>query len=127
MNKKLLVGAMSLGLLFTGSLVTFAGTAWEDNISVYVPNYNGNAKTQPQIKATSGAQAGLELHATQGIELDVRTQGNGGNAEWKRNVKGGNTYSLNSLTTSGGQENLQFSSKLFESQNVIAILDWRSN
>ncbi len=128
MKKGLIAGALSMGLLLSGAIVTQAGTNWETNISVYVPNHNGSGgNTQYQTKATSGADAGLYLHATQGVTLDVRTKGDSGSASWKRNVSGGNTYSLSSVTQSGLRERLEFSSDLLESTNVNAVLDWRSN
>lgn len=126
--KKVLVRVLSASLLLTGGAVTYAGTAWQNNISVYVPNHNGpGGNTKYQTKATSSAQAGLRLHATQGVTLDVRTKGTNGAAAWKRGVKGGNTYSVPSVTVSGNQERLEFSSNIFEGKNVNAILDWRSN
>lgn len=127
MKKKFLAGTLSVGLLLTGGVATLAGTVWQNNISVYVPNHNGSGYTKYQTKATSGAYAGLRLHATQGNELDVRTNGTNGSGKWVRNVKGGNTYSMPSVTTSGGSERLHFSSDLLEFNNTQAILDWRSN
>lgn len=125
--KKVLVGVLSAVLLLTGGAMTYAGTSWQTNISVYVPNHNGSGSTKYQTKATSSAQAGLRLNATQAVLLDVRTNGTNGSAAWKRDVKGGNTYSLSSVTVSGNKERLQFSSGILENTNVNAILDWRSN
>lgn len=128
MKKGLVAGALSLGLLISGAIVTQAGTEWETNISVYVPNHNGSGgETKYQTKATSGAAAGLRLHATQGVALDVRTDGTNGDGAWKYNVYGGNTYSVSSVTTSGNSEKLVFSTDLLEDTNVQAVLDWRSN
>lgn len=129
MKKHIMAGALSVGLLLTGGIATFAGTAWDYNISVYIPNHAGSGgNTQYQTKATSGADAGLALHATQGVEVDVRTYGMNGNGNWLNNIKGGQGLkSVHSVTTSGYQERLQFKTDLFEGQNVQAVLDWRSN
>ncbi|MDQ0157377.1 hypothetical protein [Robertmurraya andreesenii] len=128
MKKSLVAGALSLGLLISGAIVTQAGTSWQYNISVYVPSHSKTGgETKDQTKATSGAKAGLALHATQGVKLDVRTKGSDGNGTWKRDVYGGNVYELHSVTTSGNNERLEFSSDLFQGDPVQAILDWRSN
>lgn len=140
-KKKLLSGSLVAALLLTSGIsVALAdpnlpnadvepfGTTWEA-YDLRVPGNNVNdsrGETDSQTKTTSGALAGLRVHATGGEELDVRTESSSGNGSWTYGVTGGNTYSLNSPQLSGATLWLQFSTGILQGP-VTTSGEWRSN
>jgi hypothetical protein len=129
-KKKIAFLSVSASLLVMGSSV-FAGTSWSSQESKSLPGWNGSAYSSTQTKAAVG-QAGLQMNATEGYEIDVRTEGtsgnsNGVNGSWVRDVLGGNTYSLSAPQAAGDNLRLHFSSNLTTTASTNIVYKWRSN
>ncbi|WP_148499999.1 hypothetical protein [Paenibacillus ihumii] len=129
-KKRLCILTLSVSLLVMGSSV-FAGTSWSSEESKSLPGWNGSAYSSTQTKADIG-QAGLQMNATEGYEIDVRTEGtsgnsNGVNGSWVRDVKGGNTYNLSAPQSKGDNLRLHFSSNLTTTKSTNIVYKWRSN
>ncbi|MBJ6361211.1 hypothetical protein ACFOQM_07885 [Paenibacillus sp. GCM10012307] len=127
-GKKILFLTVLGSVMIVGS-GAFAGTTWSNEESKLLPGFNGSAYSSTQTKAQIG-QAGLRMNATEGYEIDVRTEGtgqNGVNGSWTRNVKGGNTYSLSAPQQVGDQLRLHFSSNLLTFTSTNIVYQWRSN
>ncbi|MCQ4087903.1 hypothetical protein [Saccharibacillus sp. JS10] len=127
MIKKKLVGLAGVLLLVAGGASAYAGTSYSGTESPTLPGGNGSAYSSSQIKAST-LSADLLMNATQGYNIDVRTENvGGGNASaWARNVTGGTTRSIPSSQQVGSQVQLKFSADLFSPTTVINYR-WRSN
>ncbi|AJS61206.1 hypothetical protein [Paenibacillus sp. IHBB 10380] len=121
---KLFVGSLLSVMLLSG-VVAYAGTNYTWNESRTLPGGNGNVTSSIQVKAGPGA-ADLSMHATAGLNVDVRTDGPGATGSYTRNVRGGNTYRPSAPQPNGSDVHLFFSSDLFSPDSTITY-DWRSN
>lgn len=139
LKKRIVIGTLTAALLMTSGISaaladsnledfeTF-GTSWA-SFDLKVPGnsvHNSEGRTSSQTKTTAGALAGLQMNSSGGSELDVRTESPDGNGSWERNVRGGNTYSLDSPQRSGKSVNLLFSTGAFQGP-VLITGNWRSN
>lgn len=126
MIKKKTIGILGGLLLLFGGASAYAGTTWSGIEAPILPGYNGSAYSSWQMKATTG-DAGLRMHATQGLQIDVRTKDSSGFVgSWERDIMGGNTYSINSAHPVGSQVQLHFSSN-WNSPDTNINYQWRSN
>ncbi len=66
------------------------------------------------------------MHSTGGAELDARTESSGGNGSWLRDVKGGNTYTVNSPQAKSQSVRMELNTDFFQ-VDVPVNADWRSN
>ncbi|GGA33536.1 hypothetical protein [Paenibacillus physcomitrellae] len=129
-RKKIFILSVTASMMIMGSTV-FAGSSWSSQESKSLPGWNGSAYSSTQTKAAIG-QAGLQMDATEGYEIDVRTEGtsgtsNGVNGSWTRDVKGGNTYQLSAPQGVGDNLRLHFSSNLLTTKSTNIVYKWRSN
>lgn len=122
-KKKVVVGSMIAGMLFASAVS--AGTTWE-SISGVVPGLNGSLYSSSQTKVETGALAGLKVSSTGGAELDARTNSSGGNGSWLRDVKGGDTYSLESPQAADMSVRMQLNTDFLQGE-VPVNASWRSN
>lgn len=123
--KKLASGLLSLSLLLAGGASVFAGTTWSQSYSVELPGFNGSHNSPSQTKETVG-QAGLQMSASEGYNVDVRTVGDSATGAWKRDVIGGTTVGISAPQAVGTSLHLEFSSDL-TSPDTNIVYSWRSN
>lgn len=135
LKKRILTGGFAAALFLTSGIsvaladsLVIAGTTYQ-SFDLKVPGNNVNnseGETGSQTKATSGADAGLQIDSTGGSSLDVRTESSDGNGDWKYGVTSSNTYALDSPQLKGKSVHLQFSTGIFQGPVTITG-KWRSN
>ncbi len=126
-KKKLMVGILAVGMLFSGAMAANAGTTWSGYNTSVAP-LNGSGYTGYQTKAVDGATAYLNSGSVGGgYKVDARTLSSGSAGTWRRDVVGGNSYNLNNNHYKGTSLRVQFSNDLATRVSVQVVGSWISN
>lgn len=126
MKKKLAVAGLGLGLLFSGALISEAGTTLT-GYNVTAGPINGSGFSSPQTKSISSYDGYLNSTTVSGgYKVDVRMSSVGSNGYW---VRVGNNISalLVNEIQSGKSAYLEVSNDLTTPVSVTATGTWASN